>query len=125
MNAFDEIPHDMIGKFDIVHVRAFGVVITRSNPESLLRNLIKMLSEFTLILKVNIIQIFMYLEEANSEPGGYPQWDELDRATVEAHAPNKYPEKGSCVEILGLWKTFTFQVSGPLLDLGVDLLNVT
>ena len=44
MDAFGKIPEEMFGKFDVVHVRAFGVIVTHSDPMPLLKNLISMLS---------------------------------------------------------------------------------
>ena len=46
MDAFGEIPEDMIEKFDLVHVRAFGLIVTRSDPMPLLKNLVSMLIGF-------------------------------------------------------------------------------
>ena len=48
MDVFGDIPEDLVEKFDVVHVRAFGVVITRSDPMPLLKNLVSMLSGFFL-----------------------------------------------------------------------------
>lgn len=43
MDAFGKILNDMIGNFDVVHIRAFGVIITYSDPMPLLKNLVSML----------------------------------------------------------------------------------
>ena len=51
MDAFGNIPNDMIGKFDVVHIRAFAVIITHSDPMPLLKNLVSMLSGFAPSLK--------------------------------------------------------------------------
>ena len=42
MDAFGRIPNDMIGNFDVVHIRAFGLIITHSDPMPLLKNLVSM-----------------------------------------------------------------------------------
>lgn len=44
MDVFGDVPERWVEKFDIVHVRAFGVVITHSDPLPLLENMVKMLS---------------------------------------------------------------------------------
>lgn len=46
MDAFRKIPEDIIEKFDVVHVRAFGVIVTHSDPMPLLKNIVSMLSGF-------------------------------------------------------------------------------
>ena len=52
---FDDVPEQMIGVYDIVHVRLLVLVVQKSDPRKVLRNLIHML-----------------------KPGGYIQWDELN-----------------------------------------------
>ena len=47
LDAFDDLPQDMIAKFDVVHIRAFAVVVKGGNPDPLMRNLIKLLSEYS------------------------------------------------------------------------------
>ena len=54
-DVFEDPPSDLIGKYDIVHVRLLVLVIPDGKPQSVLRNLFKLL-----------------------KPGGYLQWDELD-----------------------------------------------
>ena len=44
-DVFGEIPDELVGKFDVVHIRFSLCVIRRNDPEPLLKNLIKMLSE--------------------------------------------------------------------------------
>jgi len=61
----DTIPEAMIGKFDIVHVRAFAAVVKNDNPGPLITNALKML-----------------------KPGGYFQWDEIDSDSLRAVPPN-------------------------------------
>jgi len=45
LDIFDDIPEDLINKFDIVHIRAFALIIKFGNPGPLLKNLLKLLSE--------------------------------------------------------------------------------
>ncbi|MCJ1261079.1 hypothetical protein MMC22_000943 [Lobaria immixta] len=53
-NIFDDTPDDLLGKYDIVHVRLIVLVVRNSDPRPVIRNLVKLL-----------------------KPGGYLQWDEL------------------------------------------------
>lgn len=55
LNILDDIPDDLQGKYDIVHVRLLVLVVENSDPRPIIRNLVKML-----------------------KPGGYLQWDELN-----------------------------------------------
>ena len=45
LDAFSPLPHELLGKYDIVHLRLFIVLIKNNDPVSLLGNLIRMLSE--------------------------------------------------------------------------------
>lgn len=45
LDAFSPLPHDLLGKYDIVHLRLFIVLIKDNDPVPLLRNLIAMLSK--------------------------------------------------------------------------------
>lgn len=54
-NVFDDVPDDMLGVYDVVHVRLLVLVVENSNPRPIVRNLRKML-----------------------KPGGYLQWDDLN-----------------------------------------------
>lgn len=54
-NIFEDVPSDLVEKYDFVHVRLLILVIQNSDPRSIVRNLLKLL-----------------------KPGGFLQWDELD-----------------------------------------------
>lgn len=54
-NIFGEVPVEMLGVYDVVHVRLLVLVVEIGDPRPVLRNLIKLL-----------------------KPGGYLQWDELN-----------------------------------------------
>ena len=45
LDALGEVPEHLVGRYDIVHLRAFVVVVRNNNPARLLSNLIKMLSK--------------------------------------------------------------------------------
>ena len=65
-NILDEVPDEMAGKYDIVHVRLLVLAVENSDPRPLLRNLINML-----------------------KPGGFLQWDELDFAGTHVNTINE------------------------------------
>ena len=54
-NIFEDVPEELVGKYDIVHVRLLILVIEGGDPRSVLRHLLKLL-----------------------KPGGYLQWDDID-----------------------------------------------
>lgn len=45
-DAFRDVPEHLIGRYDIVHIRTFAVIVRNNDPGPLLRNLIKMLSKW-------------------------------------------------------------------------------
>ena len=50
MDVFGEIPENLVEKFDVVHIRTFCIVVKNGNPVPLLKNMIELLSEFTICL---------------------------------------------------------------------------
>lgn len=66
-NLFDDVPDDLVAKYDYVHTRLLLLVVESKNPRPIIRNLRKLL-----------------------KPGGYLQWDELDTVhmTVAKLDPN-------------------------------------
>lgn len=54
-NIFDDVPSDLLAKYDIVHVRLLILVVENSDPRPVVQKLVKML-----------------------KPGGYLQWDDLN-----------------------------------------------
>ena len=44
-DVFAGIPEHLVGRYDVVHIRTFAVIVRNNDPVPLLRNLIKMLSE--------------------------------------------------------------------------------
>ncbi|MCJ1313574.1 hypothetical protein MMC25_007253 [Agyrium rufum] len=83
LDAFDEIPADLVAKFDVVHIRAFAAVVKGGDPGPLAKNLVKML-----------------------KPGGYLQWDEFDTTTFAAHVPSDEVSKSSTDAIIQVWHGF-------------------
>lgn len=66
LNALDDIPAELVGVFDVVHVRTFTAVIRNNNPGPIIANAIKMLKS-----------------------GGHLQWDEMDMGSLVAKRPNE------------------------------------
>lgn len=54
-NVFDDVPDDLQGKYDIVHLRLLALVVENSDPRPIIRNLVQML-----------------------KPSGWLQWDDLN-----------------------------------------------
>ena len=54
-DIFDEVPEELLGRFDLVHVRLLVLVVQKGDPRPIIRNLFKLL-----------------------KPGGYLQWDDLN-----------------------------------------------
>ena len=44
LDAFGDVPEELNAKFDIVHIRAFGLIVKGDDPGPLIKNLLKMLS---------------------------------------------------------------------------------
>lgn len=66
LDAFQEIPDELQGAFDVVHIRAFALVVKGGDLDVLLGNLIRLL-----------------------KPGGFLQWDEKETGpSFKAQAPN-------------------------------------
>ena len=65
MNVFGQIPDEMVGKYDVVHVRAFAIVVKGGDPRPLLENLIKMLSIYILA------EYIMTQEQCSERLGDY------------------------------------------------------
>lgn len=51
VDAFADVPEHLIGKYDVVHIRAFVVIVKNNDPTKLLSNLIKMLSKYLQTLR--------------------------------------------------------------------------
>ncbi|KAL2840177.1 S-adenosyl-L-methionine-dependent methyltransferase [Aspergillus pseudoustus] len=55
MDSFGDVPADLVGKYDVVHLRLWCCVVTGGDPSRLIRSAMGLL-----------------------KPGGYLQWDEAD-----------------------------------------------
>lgn len=65
-NIFDDPPDELLGKYDIVHVRLLMLVVENSDPRPIIRNLVKIL-----------------------KPSGYLQWDEPNYSDTHVKNVNK------------------------------------
>ena len=45
LDAYGDIPGHLVGRYDIVHLRMFGVIVKNNDPTVLLANLVTMLSK--------------------------------------------------------------------------------
>ena len=48
LDAFAEVPDDLVGIYDVVHLRLFACVVKDNDPLPVLTNVLKMLSVFFL-----------------------------------------------------------------------------
>ncbi|CEL01801.1 hypothetical protein ASPCAL01379 [Aspergillus calidoustus] len=55
MDSFGDVPEELVGKYDVVHLRLWCCVVTGSDPSKLIQGAMRLL-----------------------KPGGYLQWDESD-----------------------------------------------
>jgi len=72
-NVFDEPPDYLYGRFDVVHIRLFLVVIDANDPSSILRHCLKILSGSFFLFDLRLCS-----DQTTSEPGGLLQWEEYD-----------------------------------------------
>lgn len=59
LNILEDIPEDLVGKYDYIHTRLLVLVVQSKNPRPIIQNLRKLL-----------------------KPGGYLQWDELNTVNM-------------------------------------------
>ena len=75
-DIFDEVPSDVVGKYDVVHVRLLILVVRNGDPREVLTKLAKML-----------------------KPGGYLQWDDLNYPDTYVRTINKNLETPALDEL--------------------------
>ncbi|KAF2649437.1 hypothetical protein K491DRAFT_721664 [Lophiostoma macrostomum CBS 122681] len=71
-DVFAEPPHELIEKYDVIHVQLFITILRDGNPVPMLQNLLKML-----------------------KPGGYLQWGEWDFTSWEVMRTSVAPSKSN------------------------------
>lgn len=61
-DAFGDLPNELVGKYDIVHVRLFLLIVRNNDPMPLLKKFVQMLSAYILatlrLMIANIARIF-------------------------------------------------------------------
>ena len=109
-----------MGKYDVVHIAIFALIVKNNDPGPLLRNLVRMLSEFIPVLfsfgKDTLRALTTDHEMIHQgvgrlivwiEPGGYLQWNELDvasRHTIKADPKASAEKLNALVEFAGVWE---------------------
>jgi len=100
LDAFTpDLPADLVGAFDIVHIRAITSAVKNNNVQPLITNLVKML-----------------------RPGGYLQWDESDPSTLTTRSPNLSISNSASKELVTLM-AYTFNAANLFTDWLHDLPN--
>jgi len=85
LDAFTpDLPADVVGVFDIVHVRAIARAVKDNHVHPLITNLVKML-----------------------KPGGYLQWDESDPSTVAPRSPNSSVQHPGATQLMDIIQEFS------------------
>ncbi|KAL8819818.1 MAG: hypothetical protein Q9223_001824 [Gallowayella weberi] len=96
-DVFADLPDEFVEKFDVVHIRAFGLIVKGGDPNHLCTNLIQMLKS-----------------------GGYLQWDEVDAHRASFFAPNPTVSTQFTDKMFTLWRNvctsldLTFQWPGNI-----------
>ncbi|KAF2762993.1 hypothetical protein EJ05DRAFT_506638 [Pseudovirgaria hyperparasitica] len=91
-DVYTEPPAELIGQFDIVHIRLFVIVVRDNDPCTMIRNAVRLL-----------------------KPGGYLQWDELEPNTTIVRAPTP----GMSTESAQAW--ITAMLKGMCMSFKTDL----
>lgn len=77
LDLFNELPAEVVGAFDVVHVRAFCSLIRHNDPSKALQQMVKML-----------------------KPGGWLQWEESDQNSYKAIPPAEGVPTHNCQALL-------------------------
>lgn len=51
LDIFDDIPDELVEKFDVVHVRVFAAIIKNNDPNPFLKNIMRLLSKYNFALR--------------------------------------------------------------------------
>ena len=83
LDIHKEVPEELKGKYDIVHVRLFLTVVKKNDPLPILKNLMDMLSGYPFICTESVAYHHAdFSLSSRIEPGGYLQWSEHNLATI-------------------------------------------
>ena len=72
LDIFQDIPTDLQGQYDIVHMARIGLFVQPSNLDLLLTNVKRLLSKY------RASELCPGTKYYSLEPGGYLQWEEFD-----------------------------------------------
>lgn len=75
-DMFGEVPPELLGKYDLVHIRLLILVLSGVDLSKPLANFLKLL-----------------------KPGGYIQWDEIDAVNIHVKKPNNMTEAPALEEL--------------------------
>ena len=103
LDIFDPVPDDLVGKFDIVHVRAFGAIVGREGPSPVVQNILGFLSKCPRS-DADYEYWLQALIHSTTEPGGFLQWDDIECGTFAAHAPSDKVSTTQTDSLLQTWK---------------------
>lgn len=75
MDAFSQVPKELVGKYDVVHMRLWSCIVRNNETNRLIHHATQLLSEFDFwfVLWIGLLTLQLCVE-----PGGYLQWDEAD-----------------------------------------------
>ncbi|KAI4263041.1 MAG: hypothetical protein L6R42_001800 [Xanthoria sp. 1 TBL-2021] len=96
------IPDDLIGVYDIVHIRNFAFVLRDDDVQGVLANLIRLISTYTYCSLQGLSTPNMLMMYASTEPGGYLQWAEPDVASFRIEKANPNNETKALRQLLEL-----------------------
>ncbi len=98
-DLFSEPPAELLGRYDVVHVRLVFVVVENDDPRPLIRSLSRLL-----------------------RPGGYLQWDELNVGKsfiLSAEEVTETPEMAGMLGILGRMGSWVEELPRMMEDCGL------
>lgn len=89
LDVFQDVPVRFLESYDVIHIRYFACVVRNNDPGAILQNVLRMLSEFPLLIlfsQGSCKPVNLLLTSATLiviEPGGYLQWSEQDYESQE------------------------------------------
>lgn len=87
VDAFGEVPEDLVHRYDVVHLRFWCCVVRNNDPTGLIRHAERLLSKHIPIIRRSFTK-----ENALLEPGGYIQWEDADigQTLVRGHVAEEF-----------------------------------
>lgn len=84
-NVRDPVPEDLVGVYDIVHIRFFGYVLRNDEIPGVAAKLFSLLSMLRRPFRLNCYRNrnrMLTTKPTATEPGGYLQWGEADMQSL-------------------------------------------